>query len=195
MKNFDLNTYLAEAYSRFPEAGRRPVIGITGNYEELTCKLGRGYYQSVVAAGGIPVIIPPSADTDVIVGTLEHIDGLILSGGGDINPLWAGEEPVPQLHTINQERDLPELLITRLAYNRQIPILGICRGIQTLAVALEGKVAQDIGAAGIKHSQDAYRSEPTHSVSVEPNSTLLNIYKEERLYVNSFHHQAVSDPG
>jgi microsomal dipeptidase-like Zn-dependent dipeptidase/gamma-glutamyl-gamma-aminobutyrate hydrolase PuuD len=195
MKNFDLNTYLAEAYSRFPEAGRRPVIGITGNYEELTCKLGRGYYQSVVAAGGIPVIIPPSADTDVIVGTLEHIDGLILSGGGDINPLWAGEEPVPQLHTINQERDLPELLITRLAYNRQIPILGICRGIQTLAVALEGKVAQDIGAAGIKHSQDADRSEPTHSVSVEPNSTLLNIYKEERLYVNSFHHQAVSDPG
>ena len=195
MKNFDLNTYLAEAYSRFPEAGRRPVIGITGNYEELTCKLGRGYYQSVVAAGGIPVIIPPSADTDVIVGTLEHIDGLILSGGGDINPLWAGEEPVPQLHTINQERDLPELLITRLAYNRQIPILGICRGIQTLAVALEGKVAQDIGAAGIKHSQDADRSEPTHSVSVEPNSTLLNIYKEERLYVNSSHHQAVSDPG
>lgn len=195
MKNFDLNTYLADVYSRYPEAGRRPVIGITGNYEDLTCKLGRGYYQSVIAAGGIPVVVPPSADTDVVAGTLEHIDGLILSGGGDINPLWAGEEPVPQLHAINQERDLPELLITRLAYNRQIPMLGICRGIQTLAVALGGKVAQDIGAVNIKHSQDADRSEPTHSVAVESDSTLFNIYKEERLYVNSFHHQAVSEPG
>jgi len=195
MKNFDLNTYLADIYSRYPEAGRRPVIGITGNYEDLTCKLGRGYYQSVIAAGGIPVVVPPSADTDVVAGTLEHIDGLILSGGGDINPLWAGEEPVPQLHAINQERDLPELLITRLAYNRQIPMLGICRGIQTLAVALGGKVAQDIGAVNIKHSQDADRSEPTHSVAVESDSTLFNIYKEERLYVNSFHHQAVSEPG
>ena len=195
MKNFDLNTYLADVYSRYPEAERRPVIGITGNYEALTCKLGQGYYQSVIAAGGIPVIIPPSADTNVVAGTLEHIDGLILSGGGDINPLWGGEEPIPQLHAINQERDLPELLITRLAYNRQIPMLGICRGIQTLAVALGGKVAQDIGAVNIKHSQDADRSEPTHSVAVESDSTLFNFYKEERLYVNSFHHQAVSEPG
>ena len=195
MKNFDLSTYLSAVYSRYPEASRRPVIGITGNYEDLTCKLGRGYYQSVIAAGGIPMVIPPSADTDVVAGSLEHVDGLILSGGGDINPLWAGEEPIPQLHAINQERDLPELLITRLAYNRQIPMLGICRGIQTLAVALGGKVAQDIGAVTIKHSQDADRSEPTHSVSVAADSTLSNIYKEEQLYVNSFHHQAVSEPG
>ena len=195
MKNFDLSTYLSAVYSRYPEASRRPVIGITGNYEDLTCKLGRGYYQSVIAAGGIPMVIPPSADTDVVAGSLEHVDGLILSGGGDINPLWAGEEPIPQLHAINQERDLPELLITRLAYNRQIPMLGICRGIQTLAVALGGKVAQDIGAVTIKHSQDADRSEPTHSVSVAADSTLSNIYNEEQLYVNSFHHQAVSEPG
>ena len=123
---------LNDVYAHFPEAEKRPVIGITGNYEDLTCKLGRGYYQSVVAAGGVPVVIPPVADKHVIVNTLEHIDALILSGGGDINPLWAGEEPSPKLHGINQERDLPELLIARLAYNRQIPMLGICRGIQTL---------------------------------------------------------------
>ena len=196
MKRFDLDAYLEGAYSRYPEADRRPVIGITANYEELSCKLGRGYYQSVVAAGGVPVVIPPSADTDVVINTLETIDGLILSGGGDINPLWAGEEPVPRLHSINQERDLPELLITRLAYNRQIPMLGICRGIQTLATALGGKVAQDIGDVSVKHAQDADRSEPTHSVSVEPGSYLSHIYnKEERLYVNSFHHQAVGDTG
>ena len=195
MKQFDLQAHLDEVYAAFPAAGRRPVIGITGNYEDLTCKLGKGYYQSVIAAGGVPLIIPPSADKEVLMNTLDHIDALILSGGGDINPLYAGEEPVPGLHGINQERDLPELLITRLAYNRQMPMLGICRGIQTLAVALGGKVCQDISAT-VKHSQDADRSEPTHSVAVEEGSTLYNIYREaQQLLVNSFHHQAVSEPG
>ena len=216
MKNFDLQAHLNEVYATFPATGRRPVIGITGNYEDLTCKLGKGYYQSVIRAGGVPVVIPPSADKEVLMNTLDHIDALILSGGGDINPLYAGEEPIPGLHGINQERDLPELLITRLAYNRQLPMLGICRGIQTLAVALGGKVCQDIGseelsvkseefATAVKHSQNADRSEPTHSVTIEEDSTLFNIYKASLsplssflsplLYVNSFHHQAVSEPG
>ena len=193
-------------YGGFPAARRQPVVGITGNYEDLTCKLGRGYYQSVIRAGGTPVIIPPSADKAVLMNTLDHIDALILSGGGDINPLYSGVEPQPGLRGINSERDLPELLITRLAYNRQMPILGICRGIQTLAVALGGKVCQDIKAS-VKHSQDADRSEPTHSVTIAEGSTLYNIYKEQLLppsagragegllLVNSFHHQAVSDPG
>ena len=216
MKNkFDLQAQLEDIYARFPEASPMPVIGITGNYEDLTCKLGRGYYQSVVEAGGVPVIIPPVADRHVIINTLERIDGLILSGGADYNPLWAGEEPSPLLHGINQERDNAELLISRLAYNRQIPILGICRGIQTLAMALGGKVAQDISLLPtpsdwrgglVKHSQDADRSEPTHSVTIEQDSTLNDIYVASllplqlegaggRLHVNSFHHQAVSDPG
>ena len=225
MNKFDLEAQLTDIYSQFPEAERRPVIGITGNYEELTCRLGQGYYLSVVKAGGVPLIIPPCADRHVLINTLNHIDALILSGGSDINPLYCGEEPSPLLRGINSVRDLPELLITRLAYNRQLPILGICRGIQTLAVALGGKVEQDIsltpdpkphpltlsprgegGAFGegrgdwVKHSQNADRSEPTHSVTVEENSTLYKIYKEasdsgSTLYVNSFHHQAVSDPG
>ena len=206
MKNkFDLQAQLEGIYARFPEASPMPVIGITGNYEDLTCKIGRGYYQSVVEAGGVPLIIPPVADRHVIINTLQRIDGLILSGGGDYNPLWAGEEPSPLLHGINQERDNAELLITRLAYNRQIPILGICRGIQTLAMALGGKVKQDISdVATVKHSQDADRSEPTHSVTIEDDSILSGIYKSyssklkvesSKLLVNSFHHQAVSDPG
>ena len=206
MKNkFDLQAQLEGIYARFPEASPMPVIGITGNYEDLTCKIGRGYYQSVVEAGGVPVIIPPVADRHVIINTLQRIDGLILSGGGDYNPLWAGEEPSPLLHGINQERDNAELLITRLAYNRQIPILGICRGIQTLAMALGGKVKQDISdVATVKHSQDADRSEPTHSVTIEDDSILSGIYKSyssklkvesSKLLVNSFHHQSVSDSG
>ena len=196
MSRFDLKSHLNDVYSHYPEADKRPVIGITGNYEDLTCKLGRGYYQSVVEAGGVPIVIPPVADKHVIINTLEHIDALILSGGGDINPLWAGEEPSPRLHGINQERDLPELLIARLAYNRQIPMLGICRGIQTLATAFGGKVSQDIcDVATVKHSQDADRSEATHSVTIEQDSTLFNIYKEDKLMVNSFHHQAVAEAG
>ena len=193
---FDWQSYLTTAYGSFPETKRKPVIGLTGNYGELACKLNEGYYKSIWRAGGVPVIIPPIADTDVLINTLEHIDGLLLTGGADFNPLYAGEEPSPRLGGINAERDLPELLIAQLAYNRQIPMLGICRGIQTLAMALGGKVQQDISdVAQIRHSQDADRSEPTHSVTIEPDSTLFNIYNKEKLFVNSFHHQAVCDPG
>ena len=193
---FDLESYVDDAYAQYPCAAYRPVIGITGNYENLTCKLGDGYYKSVVAAGGVPLIIPPVSDKSSIVNILDHLDGMILSGGGDFNPLWAGEEPSPALGDINKERDLPELLITRLAYHRQIPILGICRGIQTLALALGGKVMQDIRSqATVKHSQNADRSEPTHSVKLRKDSTLESIYHTDTLMVNSFHHQVVSEPG
>ena len=196
MDKFDLQAHLDDVYAQFPEAQRRPIVGITGNYEDATCKLGEGYYKSVVAAGGVPMIIPPVADKDTLVDTLGQIDALILSGGGDINPLYAGEEPSPKLHGINQKRDLPELMIAQLAYNRQIPILGICRGIQTLAVALGGRIWQDISEkTTVKHSQDAARYEQTHSVKIDTDSTLYKLYGKERLLVNSFHHQAVRDAG
>ena len=218
MNRFDLSEQFSTVYSHdFAAKGHRPVIGITGNYGDTTCKLGEGYYKQIVRAGGTPLIIPPVADEETILATLNRIDALLLSGGADINPLYCGEEPVSKLGGINAERDLPELLITRLAANRQMPILGICRGIQTLSVALGGKVQQHIDTP-IKHSQDAERSEPTHSVIIEKDSTLYNIYGGSKFftlhsscvpsvasdqrssalftfYVNSFHHQAVSDPG
>ena len=196
MKSFDLQYHLDKIYDSYPEAERLPVIGITGNYVDGQLRLCERYYEAVIRAGGVPLIIPPVSDKNIIIGTLDRIDALILSGGGDYNPLWAGEEPVVGLHGINAVRDLPELLITRLAYNRQIPILGICRGIQTLAMALGGRVEQDIHADGlIKHSQDADTYEPTHSVEVEKDSLLYEIYGSGRLYVNSLHHQAVAEPG
>ena len=195
MKTFDFNAQLAALHQRFPAADRRPVVGITGNYGEQTCKLGEGYYKQIVRAGGTPLIIPPLTDEATILETLERIDALLLSGGADINPLFMGEEPQPRLGGICAERDLPELLITRLAFNRQLPILGICRGIQTLAVALGGKVAQDLGDSLLKHSQDADRSEPTHTVALAEGSSLRAIFDNDRLFVNSFHHQAVNQPG
>ncbi len=95
----------------FPEAKHQPVIGITANYENIDATLRDRYYKQVIAAGGTPVIIPPVADSPVIVNTLEHLDGLILTGGGDYNPLWMGEEPSPRLHNMNQERDAAELML------------------------------------------------------------------------------------
>lgn len=194
MEDFNLQSHLDSIYAKFPEAKHQPMIGLTANYENTDATLRDRYYKQVVAAGGTPVIIPPLADKNAIINTLEHLDGLILTGGGDINPLWCGDEPVPGLHNINKERDLPELLITRLAYNRQIPMLGICRGIQTLATALGGKVEQDV-KSDIKHSQDADRTELTHSVTLTKGSALFDIYQKERIFVNSFHHQAVKSSG
>ena len=207
MKPFDLNGCLNDVYSRYPEAGRKPVIGLSGNFAEGETRLVERYYKGVAEAGGVPVVIPPLVDKDVIINTLDSLDGLMLTGGGDINPLWAGEEPSPRLHSINRERDEAELLAVRLAYNRQIPMLGICRGIQVLVTALDGEVEQDIaegmqagrltpgGHALLKHSQDADRREPTHTVIIEKDSALYGIYGTGTLAVNSFHHQSVRKCG
>ena len=203
MNRFNLSAHLTDIYQHFSNRRERPVIGITGNYGELTCKLSEGYYKQIDAAGGVPFIIPPLTDEQTLTGTLDRIDALLLSGGADINPLFQGDEPVPQLGGINAERDLPELLITRLAFHRQMPILGICRGIQTLATALDGRVTQHIETP-IKHSQDADRAEPTHTVAIVPQSLLSRIFAPNstedttealRLAVNSLHHQAVGTPG
>lgn len=198
MQDFNLLSHLDNIYATFPEADHRPMIGLTGNCADIDVTIRNYYHKQIVAAGGVPVIIPPVADKDVIINTLERLDAIILTGGADYNPLWAGEEPSANLHHINAQRDLPELLITRLAYNRNIPMLGICRGIQTLAMALDGKVIQDISETipnTIKHSQDADTCEPTHSVSVAEGSMLHDVYGKDKLYVNSFHHQAVGDCG
>lgn len=204
MNTFNLESYLDKVYATYPEANRRPMIGITSNYVDGDATLRDKYYTQIVEAGGTPVLIPPVADKDVIINTLDNIDGLLLTGGGDVNPLWVGEQPSPLLHGINATRDLPELLTVRLAFDRQIPMLGICRGIQMLAMALGGKVSQDIKTT-IKHSQDADRWEPTHTVRVDEGSSLYDIYTTNtdnkpdatgiQLFVNSFHHQAVSAPG
>ena len=139
------------------------------------------------------MVLPPVDDAEVLINMLEGIDGLVLTGGADYNPLWYGEQPEKELHTINSTRDLPELLLTRLAFNRQIPILGICRGVQTMAIALGGNLVQDLKTT-LKHSQDAPRSEATHSVTITEGSILYGLYGQET-FVNSFHHQAVKDCG
>lgn len=198
MNKFNLQQHLNETYTSAPSHAYRPLIGITTNHEGIDATLREVYYKQIVCAGGTPVLIPPVADNDVLLSTLDTLDAIVLSGGGDFNPLWAGEQPVPQLHNINNERDLPELLLTRYAFDRQMPMLGICRGIQTLAMSLGGHVEQDIKPTPtlIKHSQTSHQSTQTHSVNIKPGTMLSDIFDgEDTIYVNSFHHQAVDNPG
>lgn len=218
MQNYDLDAHLAELYDHYPEGTSRPVIGIVTNFADQDVTIREVFHKQVIDAGGTPLLIPPTTDTQVIVNILNRIDGLLLTGGADVNPLWEGEEPIRNMGSINNKRDLSELLTTRLAYNRQIPIFAVCRGLQVLAIALGGKVQQHIydpyiveeteekklarmksvttlHPAKLKHDQSASFNEPTHSIKIAPDSVLYSIYKQEKIFVNSFHHQAVSMPG
>lgn len=199
MNPFDISS----AYRRTTEAelprAERPLIGITANFGERGSELAEGYYASVEAAGGVPVVIPPGIKADALPALLDGLDGVLLSGGADVNPLFVGEEPLPQLHGVNARRDASELLLVRLAYDRQIPLFGICRGIQVLAMALGGKIHQDLaaclpGVSLLKHSQDLERSVASHSVAAAEGSLMEKLLGRS-FFVNSFHHQAVSEPG
>lgn len=197
---FDIAGEYRTLTDHFPNHGQRPVIGITGNFGEHGCELARAYYRSIELGGGIPIILPPTDNSVMLVSLLDHLDGILLSGGADLNPLYLNQDPLPGLHAINPERDGCELLLVRLATDRNIPLLGICRGVQVLAAALGGDVFQDLetclppGTRLLKHSQDAPRHVATHRVHAEKDSVVASLLGTD-FAVNSFHHQAVSDPG
>ena len=196
MARFNIEADYLSLHDSFPIFHRKPIIGITGNYDNGKCTLLEGYYRSVLEAGGTPLIIPAFDDTDAMLSMLDNVDALILSGGGDINPLYLGEEPLRELSSINPARDWHELMLVRLAANRQIPILGICRGLQVMTAALGGKLYQDIyreANATLKHSQDTDRHVATHNVRIEAGSMLAKLFDSTHLPVNSFHHQAVKE--
>lgn len=181
----------------------RPVIGITTNLGDKGAELACAYYESIRHAGGMPLLLPPTENVEEVIEQLEQIDGLLLTGGADLNPLWLGEQPIPQLHGIKPGRDLFELQLCRLAHQRNIPVMGICRGCQVMAAALGGTVAQDIAACRteedadktlLKHSQDAPRSCATHTIHLADTAGVLD-ERFEGYAVNSFHHQAVLTAG
>lgn len=198
MHTYDIQRAYDSIHASYPGYRKLPVIGVTANFSDGNCSLADGYCTSILRAGGLPLIIPPYDDTDALLSTLEHLDGLLLTGGGDINPLYLGEEPVNELHSINHRRDRQELLLTRLAADRQIPILGICRGLQVLTAALGGTLYQDIhtqaGTVCLKHDQQLDRSYASHTLHIEPDTLLARLFGTDRLPVNSFHHQAVREP-
>ncbi|MDR3251864.1 MAG: membrane dipeptidase [Tannerella sp.] len=180
---------------------RRPVIGISVNRKDGLSCIAEPYFQSVVLAGGAPVLLPVTTDIAALASVVENLDGLIFSGGGDIVPDFFGEKPVPELDGMDSYRDEYDFLLLRLAFNRQLPIFGICRGHQLINVAFGGSLYQDIHSQfskdALKHSQDEARNVVTHKVTLtEIPSKLrkaLNNPASPDMYVNSFHHQGVKD--
>ncbi|MBO4730586.1 MAG: membrane dipeptidase [Bacteroidaceae bacterium] len=185
------------------EAGRKPVVGITANFGEYGSQLAEAYYESVRMAGGVPVVVPASESIAELDDVLLRLDALVLSGGGDIDPLLIGAEPEPGLSGSCPKRDMQELVLIRRALDKQMPVLGICRGCQVMAAALGGELVQDIERYKenkeqriiVKHSQEEERHIATHSVNIEGDTMLHSIFGCDKIEVNSFHHQAVAEPG
>ncbi|MCG7343353.1 gamma-glutamyl-gamma-aminobutyrate hydrolase family protein [Sporosarcina sp. ACRSL] len=174
----------------------KPVIGITSNIDATSHTLQNTYIQAVIAGGGLPIIIPTGVERDVQQLT-SLLDGLIISGGGDMNPLLFNEEPLQQLGSVTPERDTNELTLVKHMLALDKPILGICRGHQVLNVAFGGTLYQDIISQSatplLQHDQKAKREHPTHSVHIEKGTILESIANAEKILVNSFHHQALKD--
>lgn len=185
--SYQMASVLDEA-DRFRPAESLPRIGISANRRDGQTCLAETYIQSVIQAGGAPVVIPATTDVRVLTAVVQDLDGILMSGGGDINPLFVGEEPLPALQDVDTLRDRYDLLLIRLASNRQIPLMGICRGHQMLNAAFGGTLYQDIYSQAdtdvIKHSQKMAREEASHTVHLEDGCVIA---------VNSFHHQAVKD--
>lgn len=153
------------------------------------------YITSVELAGGVPLLLPIVADYDSVLRQLTAIDGLILSGGPDIDPMLYGEEPLAQIGMVNHERDRYEIMVVKAAEELKKPILGICRGVQILNVAYGGTLYQEVAlidGCNLKHFQTtAQRSAFWHSVIVEPGSRLARIIGSGKQPTNSFHHQSI----
>lgn len=176
----------------------RPVIGITVAHctEELKTFPRHYYVESIRKAGGIPLILPPVQTLEEASEVLDLIHGLLLSGGGDISPVYMKEEPRRGIDGCFPERDMSEIMLTQLAMQRDLPLLGICRGIQVLAVASGGRIYQDVPSqypTAMEHSQTAPRQYPWHDVDIVEESVLFRLLGETNIGVNSLHHQAVSE--
>lgn len=178
----------------------KPLIGITPNWhvmnEQARHWLGVLYAKAVETAGGIPVVLP-YLEEDHIGELLDGLGGLLLSGGGDIDPSFFGEEPLPGLIDVVEARDRFETAAAVQALGRRMPLLGICRGAQVMNVAFGGTLYQDIPAQlphmGT-HSFATPRWQVTHEVRIAEGSQLAACYRGASASVNSFHHQAIRNP-
>lgn len=183
---------------------KKPIIGInssrvikheTAYSHSVIESLGNDYVESVIKAGGIPIILPILSDEESIRRQIELLDGIILSGGIDINPLLYNEEPSPKLGYIFPDKDNFDILIAKIACELNKPILAICRGHQILNVAFGGTLYQDLSeieGCYIKHQQQSKDGAVTHTVDIIEGSILHSILGNS-IISNSFHHQAIKD--
>ena len=185
-----------------------PIIGITGTLKEdvevaAERPLGRyvrtdlDYVAGVAAAGGAPMVLPPLGEERFAASVVGCLDGLLLSGGSDLDPRYYGEEPDPELGPTIPERDAFEMALVELALRRGIPIFGICRGLQVLNVALGGTLYQDLpsqwGGDVLKHRQVIPKWQPQHEAEVQDGTYIAEVMGRGVVKVNSYHHQGVKD--
>ncbi len=174
----------------------KPVIGVVPYYSESSGGeyMPGGYIRCVEHLGGEMRVLHYDTPAEDLKGIAEQLDGLIFSGGVDVDPKYYGQEKEPGCGSINPVRDELELRLFELAAGRRIPILGICRGIQLINVAMGGTLIQDIPSRypGSQHQQEAKRLEMWHEVALAAGTPLSELYAgQERLLTNSFHHQAI----
>lgn len=154
------------------------------------------YVKALLAAGGVPLIVSPLVGASLAGSALDGCDGLLLTGGEDIDPDWYGADPSPLLSPPSRERDLFELALFAVARQRELPILGICRGIQLINVALGGSLFQDLPSerpGPVNHSPVGSRDSRSHPVRLRPGSRAALALGSTSVTVNSFHHQAVRE--
>lgn len=179
----------------------KPIIGITTYFGDTNnaSSVSMKYINAIHLAGGTPVSLPIINDEESIEGYMDILDGILFTGGVDIAPYYYGENPIKQLGKICSRRDEFELSLFNRAYSRNLPILGICKGIQLINVALGGSLYQDIGSQlpdSIGHSPSGIKEDELyHSVHINKESQLYEIFGEEEMLVNSFHHQSIKKLG
>lgn len=182
-----------------------PLIGISGSIEtkEPRVFLLQTYFNAVSRAGAIPLLLNPHMSNAAIEQCMDALDGLLLAGGGDVDPRHFGQEPVKEIGEIIPIRDQVEFALIKAADSRRpMPILGICRGLQVLNVAAGGSLYQDLptqyptkDTALLNHSQEDSVNPTAHSVQLKSDSMLHKLLGAKALAVNSMHHQAVERPG
>ena len=179
----------------------RPVILLTSTGDDKggLSVLRYNYTESVERAGGLPLVLPHHATEDTAAEYIRNCDGIIFTGGGDVAPSYYGETPKKECGEPDERRDALETVLFREAYERKLPILGICRGMQFINVMMGGTLIQDIpteeGINYLWHRQTTPGTEPSHAVRIEEHSLLGELSRHSFEMVNSFHHQAVKRLG
>lgn len=177
---------------------RAPLIGVStsitvGAHPERAY-VNSAYLHAIQQAGGVPVPLPPQLSAASLQELAGEVRGLLLTGGGDMDPALYGEAPHPTLYDVAPARDALETSALQQALARSLPVLAVCRGVQVLNVALGGSLYQDVATepgTQVPHSQKEPRDQPTHKVKIAAGSRLAETLGADELEVNSMHHQAI----